>query len=903
MILRSIQLEGWRSFVSQTSVGPFVDGLNIIHGPNGSGKSSLMMALARGLFDSHSVGGTDIQTARSWGRELAPKVTIEFEQNEEHFQLFKQFLDSPTAKLARKEDGTYIPFAESRAADDKARKLLAGEASKSGASDRRHWGLAQILWATQGSLQIDSLASGTRTTIQDALGAQITGTGTEDLENRIDAVYRQFFTPTGRPKSGASAPAVVGFEAQLASEKSIRLDLQQRLQEFEEASKRIEDLRLQTQTARKQEIELDSQLKTTREKVTAYQKLTGQQKHLHAEVKTSAVTYGSLVEKIDAIALAVKQHQTATVESEQLTKDLPAIKKLVEECRQKAKLADEKVKAIRGNRSKATTARQLAQLAQQHVHHLENYQELEKQLKQIEVVQTEIAKLHETRKPIVAPDKAAMERITRVARQRDDARLKLDAAVITVGIQLDSDQAIEVTQSEETGSRSATKDERFEIKGAPDVAFQIPGVGRFTATGPTADFESLREQWESATSTLQELTANYGTSDLASLEKLSTQAIEIDRQIATAQVRLSTLLDGDSIEKISTDRKTALGSLDKIHGVYPQWKTTPPVPAELSQEAEEIEMKFTGEIEAADEADDRAQEALQKETRILENHETKIATLKTQASTSETNLASLRKDGFADELRMENRTKLAMELDVAKGKLAEVEKQVEEFGDDPTDSLTVLEAQQKGFRVEADEAEKSLNTESGRLQQIISEAPYSKLVEVEEEIARLERDIARDRLHIDAIQLLHNTVEEQKSGVLQSLINPIRTRANSILQRIAGSRFDGLEFDDTLLPTGIAPQSNGEAVSLHQISGGEQEQVHFAVRMALANIAFPDSRQLVVLDDVFTYTDTTRLGRIATILEESAKRFQIVLLTCHPERYCNMSDAKFFNLGQIVDGE
>ena len=131
---------------------------------------------------------------------------------------------------------------------------------------------------------------------------------------------------------------------------------------------------------------------------------------------------------------------------------------------------------------------------------------------------------------------------------------------------------------------------------------------------------------------------------------------------------------------------------------------------------------------------------------------------------------------------------------------------------------------------------------------------------------------------------------------MQSLIDPIRTRANSFLQRIAGSRFDGLEFDDSLLPTSVAPQSNSDAVSLDQISGGELEQVHFAVRMALADIAFPTSRQLVVLDDVFTYTDATRLSRIANILEESAQRFQIVLLTCHPERYSSLSKATFFDL-------
>ena len=70
--------------------------------------------------------------------------------------------------------------------------------------------------------------------------------------------------------------------------------------------------------------------------------------------------------------------------------------------------------------------------------------------------------------------------------------------------------------------------------------------------------------------------------------------------------------------------------------------------------------------------------------------------------------------------------------------------------------------------------------------------------------------------------------------------------------------------------------------------------------MALADIAFNDERQLVVLDDVFTYTDTTRLARIATILDETADRFQILLLTCHPERYRGLPNAKFFDLEKKI---
>jgi len=74
--------------------------------------------------------------------------------------------------------------------------------------------------------------------------------------------------------------------------------------------------------------------------------------------------------------------------------------------------------------------------------------------------------------------------------------------------------------------------------------------------------------------------------------------------------------------------------------------------------------------------------------------------------------------------------------------------------------------------------------------------------------------------------------------------------------------------------------------------------------MALAHEVTGSQRQLVVLDDVFTYTDTTRLARIMTILDEAAERFQIVLLTCHPERYRGLPNARFFDLeGLVADSQ
>jgi uncharacterized protein YhaN len=88
----------------------------------------------------------------------------------------------------------------------------------------------------------------------------------------------------------------------------------------------------------------------------------------------------------------------------------------------------------------------------------------------------------------------------------------------------------------------------------------------------------------------------------------------------------------------------------------------------------------------------------------------------------------------------------------------------------------------------------------------------------------------------------------------------------------------------------------GEGVALESLSGGEREQVHFAVRLALAEVLAQEERPMVVLDDVLVATDRARLERVISVLEEYASRMQIVVLTCHPERYERAKSATHIEL-------
>jgi DNA repair exonuclease SbcCD ATPase subunit len=899
MILRSIRVEGWRCFAAAVEVGPFGDGLNVVHGPNGIGKSTLMMALVRGLFDSHAVGGADVKALRPWGRSLNPKVTIEFEQNGTSYRLQKQFVSSTSAALSRLEDGRFVPLAEGRAADDQAREILSAEPPSRGVSDQRHWGLAQILWATQGNMQIDQISSTTRTTIQDALGAQVAGPGAETLERKIADAYGQFFTPTGKLKGGAAAPAVVSLREQLDAAKTKRIELTQRMDEFDTASRRIEDLRNKTDQAKYTEQELGERLKIAREQDQQFSKLSTQRKLHEQESTAAAERYKTLKKQIDEIAATRQELQSALDQHRRLQDDAPAAAKQVTQCRADAERMKLAVEAVRARRGEIQIARQTAQTAERFTNACSDLIKLDELLGQLDEAQQQRDRLHAQREKLVAPDSKTLQKIKQTARARDDARLRLDAAVITVRITAESDTHLDVTAAENPGRQSLPADQTLAIKGAPDVAFHIPGVARFEATGPTKDASDLRRQWETAVERLDELTTGFGTQNIERLELLHAEAAELDTQISQVNVRIETLRGGRPLEEIRSARAKALSVHEEILAKFPDWQNSPPDAGVLARQTDELRMKFEADIDQAEAENDRARDALNLAVQQQTGHEAKLNSAATQIAAVEKRLAKLCDDDLDDQQRSRRLTEIALQQDAAQGKLNQIDEQLKAFGDDPEKLTAALEAQLAAVRQDAADAARQLNTEEGRLQQIAAEAPYSALAAVEEAINRLEEEIAAQDLQISAVRLLYETLTEHKRDLLHAIIAPVRQRANQTLQRITGTRFNDIHFDESLLPTGVAPRSTDEPVALTEISGGEREQLYFAVRLALADVAFGAERQLVVLDDVFTYTDTTRLARIATILAEAAGRFQIVLLACHPERYRGLADATFFDLEAI----
>jgi uncharacterized protein YhaN len=80
-----------------------------------------------------------------------------------------------------------------------------------------------------------------------------------------------------------------------------------------------------------------------------------------------------------------------------------------------------------------------------------------------------------------------------------------------------------------------------------------------------------------------------------------------------------------------------------------------------------------------------------------------------------------------------------------------------------------------------------------------------------------------------------------------------------------------------------------ESAAFSALSFGAREQVALLMRRAYADVLKEAQRPtLIILDDVLAHSDTIRLDAMKRILNDAAKRHQILLLTCHEEDWADM---------------
>ena len=136
-----------------------------------------------------------------------------------------------------------------------------------------------------------------------------------------------------------------------------------------------------------------------------------------------------------------------------------------------------------------------------------------------------------------------------------------------------------------------------------------------------------------------------------------------------------------------------------------------------------------------------------------------------------------------------------------------------------------------------------------------------------------------------ALDLLLTLLTEKRQALTRRLQAPLQKHLDHYLSLLFPQAT--LEVDEHLRPGTFTRGT--ELGQIAELSFGAREQMGLISRLAYADLLREAGRPtLVILDDTLVHSDTDRLDDMKRILFDAANRHQILLFTCHPEKWSDL---------------
>lgn len=140
----------------------------------------------------------------------------------------------------------------------------------------------------------------------------------------------------------------------------------------------------------------------------------------------------------------------------------------------------------------------------------------------------------------------------------------------------------------------------------------------------------------------------------------------------------------------------------------------------------------------------------------------------------------------------------------------------------------------------------------------------------------LEDKLAWQNANYTAIVHAEKFLEQARENLSSRYLDKMQSAFLNRMQQMSGEQ---KQFDmDT--DFGITQREKGKSRSIEYLSSGWRDMVGFCLRLSLADGLFDTEKPCLVLDDPFVYLDTARTAAARGLLDEIAKEYQILYLTC-----------------------
>jgi exonuclease SbcC len=899
MILRSLAISGLRCFRNPIELGDFSEGINIIYGPNESGKSTLIKGLELAFLNRHDMTGDAMEAFRPWGTSLSPLVLAEFTSGGRQYHLEKGFLDNARSVLSEWDGHRYQRLDEGKAADDKVRRIMQAQLPTRGLSKNTQWGLAHFLWMPQGTDRFSSpfLAEpGIEDYFRQAMGATIFSKNDDKLLDFIGKRYADIFTPkTGDFKANS--------EVNLARQdvEATKERLNRALRDLEAIREAESDLLLHD--SRLAELETDSaNLKQQRQNLASQldriRDLTSKRDTMKAQLQTATQAWETVKKEWQEVEDLKKRIAVWKAKIAQDEKALDPLR--ADRDKTSKELASKRVteKDLANDIKETTREFRKASDLQQAKNRLELAENLSTKVKSAQGLAGEITKLEEELRKQPCPSKADIEKAESLKSLVDAKEAEARAQGLTIDVIAYTDFDMTVSTSEDEQTYTIRPGDPLSLVSTDRITLDIRGLGRVEIKSGSTDVKKLLEQIAVAKKALKESLDRYGIATLSDLKERYNWGLEKNLQLKTLHENLETTLGpGNTLRllefQLQKEEKALKEQCSRLGMTLKELADAEAPDVDFIKNRLDSLNKQRDDLEKEILERDKLEKSLSKQVNELEQE---ISNLRTSTETSSGELERRLEPYDSDEEKLKAAlAEKGAEKNRIEEDLAELERQIPKNAAEIERNAIRLDQKIKEIdEVTIPEVRDKRAVLRGKLDEAGNRGLYSKAVQGEEGLRIAEGRYAIALRKAQGIRLLQYLGRARKDQLLDALTEPIRDEATRIFQLVTDSD-RSLELASDLSLSGIKiDREDSETIgALREFSIGTQEQLMMSVRLALGHFLGQVERQLVVLDDPLVNTDPHRLERILNLLEAASKTLQIVILTCHIDRYEGITGKRF----------
>jgi uncharacterized protein YhaN len=195
---------------------------------------------------------------------------------------------------------------------------------------------------------------------------------------------------------------------------------------------------------------------------------------------------------------------------------------------------------------------------------------------------------------------------------------------------------------------------------------------------------------------------------------------------------------------------------------------------------------------------------------------------------------------------------------------------------DPDAYRTSLDETVKQKRKTHEQALKERSASKTRLEDAIEEAP-----DAAETLDQAARELSEAKALLKHWLHIQRVFQAQKEGIKTNPTQDIADRFTEYLQLISDGRVSSELPNTGKLDMKI--YSGNHTMDFDLLSEGTKETVSLAFRLAVLDHLFPEGGGVLVLDDPLNDMDPDRVAQSCRLIQECAKRHQVIFLTCRDE--------------------